>query len=198
MFHYFHTRPAYRRLRVRRFSTNIRGFSLTFVTASGVFSREGIDRGTRLLAENMIVEDGWTILDLCCGYGVLGIVAAKLAPHGIVYMTDINELAVRLAKINARINNVRSVKVRRGDLFEPVRGLKFNTIITNPPISAGMDLNLRLIRESIDHLVDGGILQIVFPSNVADRLAGEIESVYGNVELLARTSTHKAYVASKV
>ncbi|RLE63489.1 MAG: hypothetical protein DRN53_02100, partial [Thermoprotei archaeon] len=87
--HYFSRKPE-GELRIYKFSIHIRGISLKLVSASGVFSARRVDLGTKVLLENMIVKDYWHILDLGCGYGVIGLVAAKLAPHGFVVMTDIN------------------------------------------------------------------------------------------------------------
>ena len=196
--HYFSKEPIIKKLKTRYLEVEIRGFYLKFVTLPGVFSPKYIDEGTQLLAENMIIKDNWIILDLGCGYGVLGIVAAKLAPNGMVYMVDINETAIKLAKINARLNNVKNVKIKHGNLFEPVKNIQFDTIITNPPISAGLELNYKIIHESINYLKQGGLFQIVLPSKMADRLAQEIEKTYGNIELLAKTGTHRVFVAERI
>ncbi|WP_243676289.1 methyltransferase [Vulcanisaeta distributa] len=163
----------------------------------GVFSNEDVDAGTRLLAENMVIMNDWDILDMGCGYGgVLGIVAAKLAPRGgRVVMVDINKLAVKLAAINIKINRVDNAEVRLSDLYSAVQGERFNTIISNPPITAGLDLNRRLIIEAKDHLKPGGLLQIVVPKKLRSRFE---EILYGNydiVERLAKSGNYIAYVA---
>ncbi len=198
MSHYFNREPFFKKLRIRKIITNLRGFNITLITLPGVFSSIGIDLGTRLLIENMIVQDYWNILDLGCGYGVIGIVAAKLAPNGHVIMTDINKLALKLAKINVRLNNVKNVKIRYGNLYEPVKNMKFNTIITNPPWSAGMSLNEKLIRESINYLEPGGYFQLVVPSKFSKRIAKIVEETYGNFEELTSESRYVVYVARKV
>lgn len=198
MTHYFSKEPFFKKLKIRKITTNLRGLNITLITLPGVFSSVGVDLGTRLLIENMIVQNYWSILDLGCGYGVIGIVAAKLAPNGHVVMTDINKLALKLAKINARLNNVKNVKVRYGNLYEPVRNMKFNTIITNPPWSAGMDINEKLIRESINYLELDGYFQLVVPSKFSKRIAKIIEETYGNLEEIASESRYVVYVARKV
>lgn len=168
---------------------------MTFVLAPGVFSSEDVDAGTRLLAENMVIMNDWDILDMGCGYGVLGIVAAKLAPRGRVVMVDINKLAVKLAAINIKINRVDNAEVRLSDLYSAVQGERFNTVISNPPITAGLDLNRRLIIEAKDHLKPGGLLQIVVPKKLRSRFE---EILYGNydiVERLAKSGNYIAYVA---
>jgi len=193
--HYFAERPK-AKVKLYKIRTNLRGYDLVFYTASGVFSPKRIDKGTRLLIESMIVEDGWRILDLGTGYGPIGIVAAKMAPHGCVIMTDINRRALWLAKLNARINDVEKiVDIRHGYLYEPVKKEKFNTIITNPPQSAGMEICMKIIYEAPKYLIDGGLFQMVFRHGKGGRrLAKVIEDVFGNCEILASKAGYKVYV----
>src|SRR2546426_8650539 len=87
---YFEKRPASKR-RPAQFSVTLRGRSFTFRTDSGVFSREGLDRGTELLLNAIEVGPCETILDLGCGYGVIGIVAARLSAGGPRILTDVEE-----------------------------------------------------------------------------------------------------------
>ncbi len=193
--HYYDKEPVFKEMRVRRVRTVIRGFPLTLVMAPGVFSSEDVDAGTRLLAENMVIMSDWDILDMGCGYGVLGIVAAKLAPKGRVVMVDVNRLAVKLAAINARVNNVSNAEVRHGDLYSAVEGERFNTIVSNPPITAGLELNRRLIIEAKKHLKPGGLLQIVVPKKLRSRFEEMLYSNYDIVERLAKSGNYVAYVA---
>ncbi|BDR91631.1 class I SAM-dependent methyltransferase [Vulcanisaeta souniana] len=193
--HYYDKEPVFKEMRVRRIRDMVRGMPLNFVSAPSVFSGEYIDAGTRLLAENMVIMNDWDVLDMGCGYGVLGIVAAKLAPRGRVVMVDTNKLAVKLAAINIRINNVDNAEVRWGDLYGAVQGERFNTVISNPPITAGLEVNRRLIIGAREHLKPGGLLQIVIPKKLRSRFE---EILYGNydiVERLAKSGNYIAYVA---
>jgi 16S rRNA (guanine1207-N2)-methyltransferase len=111
---------------------------LEFVTDSGVFSHRRIDVGTRLLIDSMILPTEGAFLDLGCGYGPIGIVASRLRPGLRVWMTDINARAVALTEENAARNRAGIVKALQGSLYEPVKELEFDVIVSNPPISAGM------------------------------------------------------------
>ncbi|WP_069808030.1 class I SAM-dependent methyltransferase [Vulcanisaeta thermophila] len=193
--HYYSDEPVFRELRVRELRTVIRGLNLTLLVAPGVFSKDHVDPGTRLLAENMVIMRDWRVLDLGCGYGVLGIVAAKLATEGFVIMTDVNTLAVKLASINIRLNKVPNAEVRRGNLYEPVKNEVFNTVVTNPPISAGLEVNRELIEKSKEHLAPGGSLQIVFPRKVHERFEEILRANFDLVLKIGKSGTHVAYMA---
>src|SRR5256885_12409609 len=87
---YFEKRPASKR-RPAQISVTIRGHTFTFHTDSGVFSRDELDRGTELLLEAVEVGPRETILDLGCGYGVIGVVAAPFYEGGDGDLTGWNE-----------------------------------------------------------------------------------------------------------
>ncbi|MCD6510259.1 MAG: class I SAM-dependent methyltransferase [Thermoprotei archaeon] len=196
--HYYSAEPR-SRLKLYKLTAYLKGFHLQFITASGVFSPRSIDRGTRVLVENMIIKDGWKVLDLGCGYGVIGIVAAKLAPNGFVILTDINKRAVWLARLNVKVNDVRrNTDVRLGNLYEPVRGEVFDTIITNPPQSAGLKVCYKIIDEAPLLLKEEGILQLVARhSKGGKRLAERMKKVFGNYRVLAKSGGYWVYASIK-
>jgi len=141
----------------------IRGVPFTFLVPPGVFSSKRVDKGTELLAEYMDIPEEGKVLDLGCGYGVLGIVMAKLNPKLEVYMVDVNPVAVEAAKKNVEANGVRAV-VLQGNLYEPVDELgisEFSTIVSNPPLAAGKELLEEIIVGAKERLKKGGSLQLV-------------------------------------
>jgi len=196
--HYFAKIPS-SKVKKYKFTICLRGVELTIVSESGVFSAKKLDKGTEVLAKYMIIEDSWKILDLGCGYGVLGLVAAKLAPNGYVVLTDINKRAVKLTKMNIKINSIKNAEVRWGDLYEPVKNEVFNTIISNPPISAGLKICYRIIEEAPEHLVEGGLLQLVARHRKGGkRLMDKMVEVFGNCEIIAREAGYCVYVSKKI
>lgn len=87
---------------------------------------------TYLLADNLEVKEGEKVLELGTGCGLISILAAKMG--GEVVSTDITSQALECARKNARSANVEeSIDFRRGDLFEPVEGERFDFIVFNPP-----------------------------------------------------------------
>src|SRR5438046_9631687 len=160
---YFERRPRSTH-RLGRFEVTIRGHPFTFQTDAGVFSGRGLDRGTELLLAALEVGPCESILDLGCGYGTLGIVAARLSEGGRVILTDVNERAVALAKANVAANGIRNAEVRTGALYQPVADLAFDHILANPPIRAGREIVDRIIAAAPARLLEGGSLWLVAPT----------------------------------
>jgi 16S rRNA (guanine1207-N2)-methyltransferase len=142
-----------------KLQVNLRGDFFVFYTASGLFSPRRIDPGTRLLAEHMILRSDDKLLDMGCGYGVLGIVASRYVRE--VHMVDVDKKALHYARLNARLNGANNVKIYRSDLFSNVTDVDFTNIVSNPPISSGKRVLERFFREAKDHLVEDGLLQVV-------------------------------------
>lgn len=143
------------------YDDTLRGIAVRFWTDHGVFSRGHTDTGTRELLDAIDLTGAERILDLACGVGVIGITAAKLAPHAQVVMTDINERAVELARKNLTVNHVANAEVRQGAGLDPVAGEQFDVILTNPPIRTGNALVFSLIAAAAHHLSPGGRFYLV-------------------------------------
>src|SRR5256712_11650233 len=153
--HYFSPRPQVGS-RPKQIRVRLRGREWTFLSDRGVFARSGVDGGTRVLVETMRIAPADHILDIGCGYGPVGLVAAWLAPDGQAVLVDVNERAVMLAAQNARLNGLANVEVLQGDGCGPVAGRFFDAAVTNPPIRAGKATLRRLVREIWQHLRPGG------------------------------------------
>jgi 16S rRNA (guanine1207-N2)-methyltransferase len=165
----------------------IRDMHFVFETSSGIFSHRHVDNGTLLLIEAMRLPDEGRVLDLGCGYGAIGIVAAKMKPALDIWMTDINSRAAALAETNTRGNKVKAT-VKQGNLYEPVGDTFFDLILTNPPISAGIEAAVKpMITGAKTHLNKGGAFQLVVQSNKGGKtLAKIMEETFGAVEVTAR------------
>src|SRR5437899_12998688 len=141
---YFAARPQSRR-RPAEIQVAIRGHAFTFRSDAGVFSGGKIDRGTELLLDALEIGPCELIMDLGCGYGALGIVAARLSDGGRVILTDVNKRAVRATRENLSVNGIANAEVRLGNLYEPVAEMAFDQIVSNPSIRAGRDVVDRII-----------------------------------------------------
>jgi 16S rRNA (guanine1207-N2)-methyltransferase len=196
--HYFSDEPT-SKLERGLIKTVLRGRKYTFVTATGLFSYKKIDNGTRLLVESMEIPEKGCFLDIGCGIGVIGIVAARECPELRVTMTDINPRATLVATENVDRFKLENVEVDNGNLYEPVSGRKFHTIVSNPPISAGMKKVIEpLVRGSVDHLVHGGSIQLVVQSNTGcNTLTRFLGEYLGECQTVGKGSGYRVLVAHK-
>jgi len=172
--------------------TTLCGKSFEFLTASSVFSKRRVDPGTRLLIESMVLPKTGYVLDIGCGYGAVGIVATSLNPKLNVVMTDVNMRAVRLARKNVELNKVANAEVRYGYLYEPVEGLVFSCVLSNPPVSAGMETVKAMVKEAPKVMADKGTFQMVIRSKIgAKTLPSVFNETFGNCTVLARESGYR-------
>jgi len=186
--HYFSAEPSCDD-RFGIIKATLRGRNLQFLTSSSVFSKKKIDLGTSVLIDAMVLPESGSVLDIGCGYGAVGITAAALNPKLNVTMTDVNMRAVRLAKQNVESNRVRNAQVLYGYLYEPVANMRFNCVLSNPPVSAGMDIVRAIIEGAPQVLSSGGSLQMVIRSKIGAKSLPELfTEVFGNCEVLTRQS----------
>lgn len=127
------------------------------------------------------------VLDLCTGSGCLAILAAQVFPNAQIDAIDLSDEALEVAAKNVADHGVEDrVTLLHGDLFAPVKGQRYDLILTNPPYvdaeamaclpqeylhepdmalaagADGMDIVRRIIAEAPRHLVDGGGLLCEF------------------------------------
>ncbi len=137
-----------------------RGAALRFQTDAGVFSRGELDPGTRLLLEALPETMTGDLLDLGCGWGAIGVSLARTWPEARVTMADVNRRALELSRKNAAANGVRAECVE-SDGFAALRELRFDAVITNPPIRAGKQVIYRMFADAAGQLKPGGALYLV-------------------------------------
>ncbi len=194
---YFARRPKSAR-RPEEIRIAFRGHAFSFRTDAGVFSRGKIDRGTELLLEALEIGPCELILDIGCGYGAIGIVAARLLEDTHIIMTDVNERAVALARKNLAANGIQNAEVRLGSLYDPVADLAFDHILCNPPIRAGRGVVDRIIAEAPTHLLEGGSLWLVARTKQgADSLRRRMAAAFGVAEVVKRGSGFKVLRSAK-
>lgn len=182
--HYYTARPESGH-DIRSHVIEICGLTLGFKTDSGVFSKTGLDEGTALLLETLPPLTG-RVLDMGCGWGALGVTAAKMNPGAQFLLTDINERAAALAVENARANGACNVRVVTGNAFEHVDGT-FDYVITNPPIRAGKAVIYPMFEESVKRLKPGGALFLVIRKQQGAVSAVKfLDELSGDVQVIAR------------
>lgn len=195
--HYFTATPK-SEINFGMVQTRLRGEIFKFLTASSVFSKKQVDLGTRLLIETMQLPETGAVLDLGCGYGAVGIAAASFKPGLHVVMTDVNVRAVQLARKNLKINKLYNAEVRYGHLYEPIKNLSFNSVLSNPPVSAGMETVKAIITQAPLVMTCGATFQMVIRSKIgAKTLPFVFNQIFGKCQILARKSGYRVLIAQK-
>ena len=161
------------------------GGTLTFETDAGVFSKGELDEGTKLLLENAGMLQG-RVLDLGCGWGAIGITVAKRFPETEVWMCDVNERAVALARKNILQNQACNARAVLSDGFSAVEG-SFDTILTNPPIRAGKSVIYGFFRDAAQRLTpNGSLILVIRKQQGAESAERYLKTIYENVLRLDR------------
>lgn len=111
----------------------IKDINLKFITNNKLFSPRNIDIGTLSMLEEIDFNNEGKILDLGCGYGVVGILAAKIIGEDKVVMCDIDSEAIDTAKENAVLNNVSGIDILQSDGLKNIYDNNFSLILSNPP-----------------------------------------------------------------
>ena len=178
-------------------SENLRGFDLRFETQPGVFSHRELDTGTRVLIEAMRVSPTARVLDFGCGYGAIGIVAAKLATEGHVTLIDTDIRATRLTQRNLELNKVTNADVVLGDGFRdlPPKS-RYDVIVSNPPTHSGREVLDEMVAGAYKALRPRGQLYLVI--NRLLSLRREVDEVFGNSEIAGREKGFVVIRAVKV
>ena len=153
----------------------IKNTELTFITDNGVFSKKGLDFGTRTLLETIDNIKG-QVLDFGCGYGPIGIYIKKTFETEVDAI-DINIRAMNLAKKNAELNNVK-INVFESNMYENITK-KYDYIITNPPIRVGKKILYEILFEAKKYLKkDGQMWLVIHKDQGAKTLAKDLEKEY--------------------
>lgn len=173
-------------------------FTYSFILDNGVFSKSGIDEGSKVLLDYVSKQTlGKTVLDLGCGYGTIGIILKKIFLDSKFHMVDVNPRALALAKENAIRNNV-DVEIYESNVYDNIKETDFSDIITNPPIRAGKEIIYKMFEDAYKHLCVGGNLWIVIrKSHGALSAKRKVEEVFGNCEIVNKDKGYYILNAKK-
>ena len=166
----------------KEISFRFSGFIIPLITDNGVFCKSEVDFGSYVLLKTIKEEPlGDHILDLGCGYGVIGITVKKMFPDAEMLMVDVNPRAVELAVLNAQKNGVEA-EVRVSDVTETL-----SDILTNPPIRAGKKVIYAMFEQAYEHLCLQGHLYVVIRKQQGALSAkAKIEEIFGNCEVIKK------------
>ena len=174
--------------------TTIQGIDLVFETSEGLFSPQAVDRGTLAMLSQVEFQPSDKVLDLGCGYGVVGILAAKLIGPDKVFMIDNDPAAVDCARLNAGLNGVPQVAVSLSDGFRDFAESHFTRILCNPPYHEDFSVAKHFVHKGFNRLVLGGQMWMV--TKRPKWYANKLRAIFGEAER-RRTSGYHVFLATK-
>lgn len=162
MSEHYYSKTPHVESKPRKWNFTLRGFTFSFETDAGVFSKSEVDFGSRVLIDCFELPSvSGDILDVGCGYGPIGLSIAKSYPDRTVHMMDVNDRALSLAERNAENNGVQNVQIYESDALSSVKTDQVAAVLTNPPIRAGKKTIFRFYDQAYDVLREEGELWIV-------------------------------------
>lgn len=180
-----------------QFVFRYRQYDFLFTSDNGVFSKNMIDYGSRVLLDSFSKTEEKSLLDVGCGYGTFGICLKKVYPDLKVDMVDVNERALDLAKLNAQKNHV-DVHVFQSSVYDLVKD-SYDVIISNPPVRAGKKVVTAILTGAYDHLHQGGSLWIVLQKKQGAPSAKKtMTEVFGNCEIVNRDKGYYTLKSIKI
>lgn len=178
--HYFSESP-HGPFERRRLQVELAGRPVSVATSGGIFSPDGVDKGTAVLLKHAPAPAAeGHLLDVGCGWGPLTLTMAMLSPEATVWAVDVNERARTLCVENAASLGLDNVRVMAPE--EVPSGTRFGTIWSNPPIRVGKQVLHDLLELWLPRLDDGGEAWLVVQKNLgADSLLTWIRSMLSAV-----------------
>ena len=181
------------------YDVEFQGETFTFHSDSGVFSKGGLDDGTRFLLETIAKADlGKEILDLGCGIGPIGLILAHADHSRQVTLADVNPRALECCKKNAISLGVsEQVRIIQSDVYSHI-ATSFSTIVTNPPIRAGKKVTYAMYAGAVSHLNEGGSLILVIRKQQgAASCQDYLKTLFQKVECVAQHKGYRILIATK-
>ena len=182
MEHYYSSNPT-SESKERTITYTLKDKEFNFISDNGVFSKEKLDFGTRVLLENIPLDVfKGKVLDVGCGYGTIDVILGKIVDASFLGV-DVNRRALHLAEMNKKENKLDNVTFLESNCYENVEG-KFDVIITNPPIRAGKKIVYEIVMGARNYLTEDGTLFIVVRKEQgAKSMLRDLEEFY-KVEVL--------------
>ncbi|MBE7066474.1 MAG: class I SAM-dependent methyltransferase [Ruminococcaceae bacterium] len=174
--------------------TIIKEKKLYLETQPELFSPKKIDKGTLAMLSHVEFGSEDKVLDLGCGYGVVGILAAKLIGETNVVMCDVDERAVDIAKKNAVANNVSHIAILQSDCLDNIEDRDFTLVLSNPPYHTDFSVAKRFIEDSFKRLKIGGKMLMV--TKRLDWYKNKLTSVFGGA-MVYQEDGYFVFIAEK-
>lgn len=179
-----------------QFNASVRGQDFKFRTTWGIFSPEALDEGSCLLLDHMDVKKDAKIVDLGCGYGVLGMTLARLAPEGSALLVDKDFVAVEYAKKNIEANKIANAEAMLSNGFNHIpRDRRFDLAVSNLPAKVSKEQHYLWLFDAHARLESGGAFYVVTINGLREFMARTFKEVFGNYEKVKQGKTYTISLA---
>ena len=171
-----------------------------FKSCDSIFSKDCVDYGTYVLVNTVLKTQNLKgkVLDMGCGYGVIGIVLADNFADADFVLADVNQTAVDLSKQNVIKNNIKNISsIVKSDCYQKIND-NFDFIITNPPIRAGKQTLLNILLGAYEKLNENGsLIFVIKKKHGEDSVRKKLAKIFDKVEVLKRDSGYYIIKATK-
>jgi len=177
---------------------NINWLKFDLISSDWVFSSKKLDFWTKLMIQNIPSLEWKKVLDLWCGYGIVGIYIAKKFPSCKIRAIDISDDAIFLTKQNISNLNIKNIEVVKSDFINFIDWEFFDIILTNPPFSMGKKVCFQFIEESYKKLNIWWELCVVVPTKKwAKSYKNKIYEIFQNIQTVAMERWFRVFFAKK-
>lgn len=181
-----------------RFEAPVLGKTMQFTSTWGLFSPEQLDEGSLMLLDHIEFRKADSSIDLGCGYGVLGMTAARECPEGQHLLIDKDFVAVEYAKKNCFDNKLNNTEVQLSNGFrhvDPAR--RFDLVMSNLPAKASKEQHYLYLLDAYNAMNSGARFYVVTINGLREFMQRTFKEVFGNSDKLKQGKTYTITMAQK-
>jgi 16S rRNA (guanine1207-N2)-methyltransferase len=181
-----------------RFEEPVLGKTMQFTSTWGLFSPEKLDDGSLMLLDHIEFRKADSSIDLGCGYGILGMTAARECPEGQHLLIDKDFVAIEYAKKNCFDNRLTNTEVQLSNGFrhvDPAR--RFDLVMSNLPAKASKEQHYLYLLDAYNAMNSGGRFYVVTINGLREFMQRTFKEVFGNSDKLKQGKTYTITMAQK-
>lgn len=181
-----------------KFEEPVLGKPFAFTSTWGLFSPEKLDEGSLMLLDYIDFRPADSSIDLGCGYGVLGMTAARECPQGQHLLIDKDFVAIEYAKLNCKNNGLNNAEVQLSNGFrhvDPKR--RFDLVMSNLPAKASKEQHYLYLLDAWNAMNDGGRFYVVTINGLREFMQRTFKEVFGNCQKLKQGKTYTITMAER-
>jgi 16S rRNA (guanine1207-N2)-methyltransferase len=181
-----------------KFEEPVLGKPFAFTSTWGLFSPEKLDEGSLMLLDYIDFRPTDSSIDLGCGYGVLGMTAARECPQGQHLLIDKDFVAIEYAKLNCKNNGLNNAEVQLSNGFrhvDPAR--RFDLVMSNLPAKASKEQHYLYLLDAWNAMNDGGRFYVVTINGLREFMQRTFKEVFGNCQKLKQGKTYTITMAER-